>query len=261
MARVFNGTNESINLGDIALDGVTSAYFSTWAYFDALTDFSMLFTKRTDDSNQFEILLGGVFFGNNSGELVILCCNGSANARGYSVDIAFSTSTWYHIFVAYNGGGGTDADKLKLFINGTEHTLTYSGTLPATLPTIANSAFLGARSGTDFELTGKQAEFAIWTGGLPGGLTAQAAASLLSRAYSPSFLRKNGLHHYQLIGRSSPEVDRWGGNAGTLTGTAASVHPRIIMPRRPALGKMIFTAPVAPDTDTSGSAFLYMSPF
>jgi hypothetical protein len=222
VARDFDGVDDRIALGDIAVDGLTTFAIACWLNADIDNTFQMLFSKNSSSSSQVEIYLE-----NQTIQFVI--STGSVTFGGTTSIL--TTATWHHALFWYDGGGALNADRLKIYWNGATQTLSFSGTIPATLPTNAASATVGARSGGTLPVDGRLAEYAIWTG-LPGGFTPDAAATILASGYSPAHLRLNGLHYYPLIGRHSPEIDPWGGNSGTVTGAVVSAHPRIITPRR-----------------------------
>lgn len=248
MARDFNGTTDSISIGDIAISNSGMIFVSLWVNMDVVNvDTAPIFSKtNAGGTERFGVWSGTSGLGGQAGILVPVGNNNSGDF-GYTDGSAYLVvGTWIHVFVAYDGGAGADADQLKIFTQGVQRTLSFNGNIPVNLGSFSDAAHFGLRSDSSGFLNGKVAEFAIWVGDYPGGVvTAQQAASILSRGYSPSVLRKNGLHYYPLIGRHGAEVDVWGGNSGVLTGTTASPHPRVIMPRRTKARRMT-TAVAAP---------------
>lgn len=236
MARDFNGSTQSASLGDIALDAVTLMSFSIWAWHDALADFAKLFSKFTSTTSRFEVALGGSGLGDNN-EALITLGNGS-NSYGHTSGLNIvTTGAWHHWFVSYDGGQATNATKLRFWFDGVEKTLTYSTpAIPTSMATNAAAATLGATTGAGGQfMDGKLGEFALWTGGTPGGRTLADVIAALVDGYSPSHFRKNGIHYLPLIGRDSPEIDLWSATTATLSNSpGASPHPRIIR-RRPQI--------------------------
>ena len=84
-------------------------------------------------------------------------------------------------------------------------------------------------------------EVALWNRVLDAG---EIAA--LGKRYTPAHFRRGGLNYWPLIGRNSPEIDLWRGANGTLTGTSAVAHPRVILPRRRIAGTFTGTSPPPP---------------
>ena len=62
----------------------------------------------------------------------------SSNAVGTANQSNFSTNTWYYYFTVYDGSLTGNSNRLKLWINNTQYTLTYDATVPST-PYNANS--------------------------------------------------------------------------------------------------------------------------
>ena len=86
-----------------------------------------------------------------------------------SAAISAATATWYHLCVIYNGAGSTDSDKLKVYWNGTNKALTYSGTFPATLrnPSVPFELGRFGSLAVDY-LNGSLDEVAFWKRALSG---------------------------------------------------------------------------------------------
>ena len=61
-----------------------------------------------------------------------------SNAVGTANQSNFSTNTWYYYFTVYDGSLTGNSNRLKLWINNTQYTLTYDATVPST-PYNANS--------------------------------------------------------------------------------------------------------------------------
>lgn len=61
------------------------------------------------------------------------------------------TGTWFHAAVVYNGSGSTNADRLKIYVNGNKMTLTFNGTIPSTTANLAgNPLYIGANKSPTF---------------------------------------------------------------------------------------------------------------
>lgn len=43
------------------------------------------------------------------------------------------TTSWFHAVMVYDGSGAADADRLKLYINGVDQSLTYNATIPSSI--------------------------------------------------------------------------------------------------------------------------------
>jgi len=81
--------------------------------------------------------------------------SGSNSPYG-KTSVNLSNNTWYHVYVIYDGTGSTNTDKLKIYINGSLASLSYDGTLPATLNTNEAKFYIGAGL--------SNAQFRYWNG-------------------------------------------------------------------------------------------------
>lgn len=61
---------------------------------------------------------------------------------------ALTTSTYYMITVVYDGSQSTNANRLKLYVNGDLKTLAFTGTIPASIPTISGALVGNGIDGT-----------------------------------------------------------------------------------------------------------------
>lgn len=65
---------------------------------------------------------------------------------GYTGTSGYTADTWYHIAVVYNGGLSGDANRLKIYINGVNQSLTFSGSVPATITNTPTELLFGGRN-------------------------------------------------------------------------------------------------------------------
>lgn len=127
------GGNDYANCSTIASsDGAAAFTYALWIYPTALGDSDQIFTKFVGVSSRAGLELGSGTTGSNN-DLVAFVSTGSTKS-GYTNANVLTTNTWAHVAVVYNGGGATDADKLKIYVNGTEQTVTVpSAGLPTTM--------------------------------------------------------------------------------------------------------------------------------
>ena len=75
----------------------------------------------------------------------------------------FNTDTWYHVVMVFDGNESTNAEKLKIYVDGNQKSMTYQGTIPTITPSNNQSLYFGylvggASSGHDGTLD----EIGIW---------------------------------------------------------------------------------------------------
>ena len=97
-----------------------------------------------------------------SSSAVYFVVDSDAAGSGYgTTSSGLTNNTWNHVMLVFDGSGSTDADKLKGYINGIEHSLSYTGTIPATTATPNRSFRIGdAHVGNG--LIGNISNAAIW---------------------------------------------------------------------------------------------------
>lgn len=147
---LFDGVDERVEVGSISeLLNVASFTISGWVKYNSFT------TGQNRWLGFFDSFTNCITFSvSNVGKVYFLICNGST-AYGYiNVTNTITLNNWFHYSAVYDGSGVTNADKLKIYINGSNQTLTFSGTIPATSPTIsASNMMLGSRDTSTQENT------------------------------------------------------------------------------------------------------------
>ncbi len=156
---VFDGVNDYIDLGDIAeLNGVAAFTIEGWIKQTNNTDLEYVFDKNLTSSARISIAPYG-------GELFVIVGNG-ANTYGKWDNYALTISggIWFHVAAVYDGTGVANSDRLKLYVNGVERAMTYSGTIPATTANMAGEdAVLGNNNNSGQYFGGYLDEWRIWS--------------------------------------------------------------------------------------------------
>jgi hypothetical protein len=140
VALDFDGSNDIVDVGDVsALNGTSQYTIEMWVKFDSFAPNDTVFAKRVSDNDRAAMLQ--VF--SADGRLAVAVNN------GYAVTSESRNSgTWYHLAVVYDGTQATNAERLKLFVDGSPQALTYPFTgfdvVPATTPGTASRFTLGA---------------------------------------------------------------------------------------------------------------------
>lgn len=145
----------------------------------------------------------------------------------HAADTTLTTGVWYNL-VATDGGAFTDHTDIHLYRDGVEESYDGTNTQNGSGSEEAHDGpwMLAARSGANTRgINGKLAEIGVWD----RVLTASEVA-ILAKRYSPLFIPSGLVWYAPIMGKNSPERDIVGGDSGTLTGTTAFAHPRIIYP-------------------------------
>lgn len=130
----FDGTNDYVALGAMAsVDAQADLTVMGWAKRSSSTSRGMLFNSYVNANNWL-----GLQFANDTNVYAVVA-NG-ALAYGY---VAVANTNWHHYALVFDGAQTGNANRLKLYIDGVAQTLTYSGTIPATTPTVNTDANIG----------------------------------------------------------------------------------------------------------------------
>jgi len=154
----FDGVNDHVHLGDISeLNNVSTFTIEGWAHQVSNTLAELIMYKWIDVDNDFEI-------STSTGGMNIELGNGSNSyARWSNYSATITSGTWFHWAVVFDGSAGTNAGRLKLYINGnaTPITLSFTGTIPSTTPNLSgHNAIL---SGSTSSFGGYMEEVRIWS--------------------------------------------------------------------------------------------------
>ena len=120
----FESTVSSFLASGIISDGTNKL---TYSFLFKSSDYSSvsLFTHLTNDFMRFQLGAGG---------LVIYMGGSFANYISISSLSSYAPlNQWNSIFIVYDGTQGTNSNKVKMYINGTNVTLGFTGTIPTTI--------------------------------------------------------------------------------------------------------------------------------
>ena len=107
--------------------------------------------------------------GPSNNSVYVMVGNGS-NSYGYTAANAVSPGTWYHVAAVFDGTQTGDANRLKLYINGVQQTLSFSATaIPATTSSINTGPFMAGGEPSCCYLNGTIDEVRVWNTALSAG--------------------------------------------------------------------------------------------
>ena len=219
MARRFtNGTTDEISFGSFsALEGVGAATISVWVRRRASTTFSHIVCKTASGPDGITLLHGGYGFGDDG----IYASVSLAGTEGdLYINNVCTLDTWVHVALRFDGSA-TGNDRLHLYINGTQQSVTRaSTTYPATIGGSGANLRVG---GTDHEADVRPSDDIAWLGVWTSALTDAQIASL-AQGLNPARL---GPTLFAPLFGSSSEPDLAGGLSGTVTGTSVVDGPRV----------------------------------
>lgn len=218
MALLYDGSTANVDHGDIAaLDAPTALSIALWARFTTSVANDVVLTKFVSASGGFRlvVLTGATDFAMQFGAGV----NASGRAVG---SIVADGATWQHWVAVYDGAGAANADRLKIYLNGVDQTLTFAGTVPAT--NINTSGATVFRTGfTSVALDGALAHLMVWT-------TVLTAAQAAQQMHMARPFHTTNLVLWAPYDDGTTAADYSGsGNPGTVSGATQTAGPPVSM--------------------------------
>ena len=134
----FDGADDYLDCGDIDdIDGVSKITMCAWVKPSVLGTDDGIFGKGNTGTNRSFMSIkdssGGIRSGVSTG----------ASWHGYTEDGVLSVGQWAFAVTVFDGTQSTDADKLKVYVNGVQKSLTFSGTSPSVTASISNALHIG----------------------------------------------------------------------------------------------------------------------
>jgi hypothetical protein len=143
----------------LELKGVSSFTLSMWIKHTTLSVTARVFRKQNSGTQTTRMFVEPA-----DGNMYSYVSNGSSAYGFCDYTAHISVGTYYKYTMRYNGGGAANVDRLKVSIDGSDKTLTYSGTIPATTHSIAVPFYWGDITGG--APIGAMDELRLFTGAL-----------------------------------------------------------------------------------------------
>ncbi|HCX25028.1 MAG TPA: hypothetical protein DHN29_24155, partial [Cytophagales bacterium] len=152
----FDGTDDKVDIEGITTFQNTQNFsIELWSSFDALGGFDVFFVCGSSGTQRVDLQLDGA-----GGSLLGVVSNGS-EAYGRTATI-LESSKWYHIVMTFDGTQSLDADRLKIYINGVQDVLTFTGSIPTVTGSLPSGVTLGTYYDGTFQFSGSLDELRVW---------------------------------------------------------------------------------------------------
>lgn len=148
--------NVNLNYGDIQINGLPQAAITMIL---KIRDNTVLnYALRKSSGSDYFLLDGQTI-----GRIFILFNNSGSSSLARIPITAYPENDFFLLHINFDGSGAANADRIKVYVNGgSQITLSFSGTIPSTLPDMSGSPlYLGANSITPYSLKGEIAEVLI----------------------------------------------------------------------------------------------------
>lgn len=157
----FNGS-ASITCSSVpALTSSTNFSISGWFKQTTLDVTSFMLGARSSSTDAVFL------YTYNDGNMYVDVSNGSQSYGYFDYSTVISAGTWFHVAMVFDGGGSANADRLKLYINGSLITLTYYNTIPSSTTASTNDFKIGIVNGYTNEWLGGISQVSIFDYALP----------------------------------------------------------------------------------------------
>lgn len=218
LVRYFDGVDDYASMGaNSALQSASAFTIAGWVVPGNATALQSLFSHRNGaDTDRVEIY-------KFSSTQVLVAVTNTANA--YHIYNRLGSSDLgqlLHVAVVFDGTQGTNADRVKLYIDGTLQTPAASaGTFPSSTSASTPNFILGKRDTAAGYFAGLQSEWNIFSSAL-----SQDNITYLSSLGTSGTNPGTSYGHWKLDDTGSTAVDSGsGGNDGTYTGTSIVTLP------------------------------------
>lgn len=214
----FDGTGDYLTLGNITeLNAVEAFTVEMWAKQTTLDQSKTLFSKYDSSTNHITIET------NSNGNMYISIRDGVSEQRGYfDYSQIITADTWFHLGVVFDGAGATNANKLQVYINGTQVTLSFEGTLPTLTGANEEPVLIGRRSTLDgsYDWAGGIDHFALYSSALTAKeIRSHAYTTSVQYGYTPSWAEEGIIAYWNIDeGSGTALYDKITRLTGTISG-------------------------------------------
>ena len=141
-STLYDGMDDYIELGSLShLQNTTEYSISSWFKSPLNNLYQAVYAWFDGADGYLQLLLV------NDGSFIVYNYR-TSTAYGVTATGIVSADTWYNALVVFDGSGVTNADRLKLYINGNLITLTYTGTIPTQTGTMLTQGMqIGSQQG------------------------------------------------------------------------------------------------------------------
>lgn len=116
----FDGVDDYVDCGNMSgLDAVQNFTISAWVNFDNVSGTKRMIGKRHNFVN---------FIAFNFSSNVLVA---GVNSAGVTSSLGLVAGTWYHIAMVFDGTLTGNANRLKIYVDGAQKTLSFTGTIPS----------------------------------------------------------------------------------------------------------------------------------
>ncbi len=166
----FDGSNDNILMPQSFNDvfhGLQHFSFCGWVYCSTLDpemNWGTIFSSYSSSNAGYERVILHQLPGASKYNLLLSIASGEANYSDASTNNnIIKIGVWQHYAIVYDGTKSTNEEKLKIYIDGIQQILNFTGTVPSSMPSNTNSGYIGYYNGGNYFKGGKLDEFSFWS--------------------------------------------------------------------------------------------------
>jgi hypothetical protein len=138
----FDGTNDSVSVTSIGpVDTVSRMTVSHWLK-PTVNGFSVFSAKSNAAGTT-----GWLFQTISTDNTNILFYDGSTGSKASTTSNLFTPGSWHHVVSVFDGSQVGNANRIKIFIDGVQQSLSFLGTFPATISSTSEPFRIGGWEG------------------------------------------------------------------------------------------------------------------
>lgn len=225
MARLFDGTNDSLQASSVDLSAVDKIGVSCWFWWDAYASDDDLLLEHSANVNTN----AGAWFvdpnDSNTGNKLNIAVSQGNGANYCIANIARPSAAAWHNLVFNIDLTQATSEISEIWVDGSAQTITYFLNNNVSTTAFRNDTLnFMSRNNASLFGAGRLAEVAVW----PGVLLTGGEALALADGIVPLLVRPTAQPYYwPLHGNNSPENERFYGKDATVNGAVWTRHPRV----------------------------------
>jgi hypothetical protein len=149
----YDGTDDYTDLGDLSYtESASQLTWSFWVKPTALATTTAIIAKANLGSNpgvnstQVSWAAGTLSSDSNDIDCIISTSTTDLGTAGYTTSDVLANGTWAHVVCVFDGTASGNSNRLKMYVNGKQVTLSFVGTIPASTQATTSNARVGSAS-------------------------------------------------------------------------------------------------------------------
>lgn len=142
----------------IPISGVSQLTYAAWVWIESHADFRNICNKGSGN-NYLTLGTGGTGAGSQTG----LLAGVGSGQYGVTPGSVLTTGAWHHVAYVYDGTQTGNANRLKVYVDKVQQTLTFTGTIDSTTPAGATGAFIVGDLGSNPSWDGLIDDLRVYT--------------------------------------------------------------------------------------------------